>query len=244
MPAIGRHVPLPPGLQAAQTLLSTAVDDAMDLISSRAGRVGQSALGGLVGLGASELANAAVVVGMDITEALGQADKVTDLYELFRGYVMGAVESLIALVGRPALGVVTNKALEWISDLKEGKILGEILQELYGTNQTTKKLRAEITASKAELYQFVAAIQDVDRLDSAFQQQIKLAEKLLAGLRFLGAIAAASFPASRLLVAGVYMVLGVYIVVAGGDYVDSPHLEVIDRIPGVRQVVQSRLASL
>ena len=88
----------------------------------------------------------------------------------------------------------------------------------------------------------MAAIQDVDRLDSAFHQQIKLAEKLLKGLRFVGGIATAALPASKLLLAGVYMVLGVYIVAAGGDFVDAPHLQLLNRVPGVRQVVEIRLA--
>jgi hypothetical protein len=222
--------------------LSNSVDDAIDLISSRAGRVGQSALSGLVGIGATELVNAAGIVGMDIAEALGQAEKATKLYELFRTYITKAVESLIALVGRPALEAATNQALEWVNELKEGKLFREMLIRLYGTSQTVEQLRLEIAASQAGLERFVAAIQDVDKLDSAFHQQIKLAEKLLKGLRFVGGISAAALPASKLILAGVYMVLGVYIVAAGGDYVDSPRLQFLNRVPGVRQVVEVRLA--
>jgi hypothetical protein len=227
---------------AARMDLSDSVEDAIDLISSRAGKVGQSALGGLVGMGAAELANAAGIVGMDIAEALGQAEKVTQLYELFRSYVTGAIESLIALLGRPALEVATNQALEWVGELKEGKLLARMLQKLYETDKTVEELHLEISASQAGLEQFVAAIQDVDRLDSAFHQQIKLAEKLLKGLRFVGGVTAAILPAGKLLLAGVYMVLGVYIVAAGGDYVDARRLQLLNRVPGVRQVVELRLA--
>jgi hypothetical protein len=241
VPAIDRGVRLPDSVSAAQRELSNTVDDAIDLISSRAAKVGQSALGGLVGMGAAELASAAGIVGLDIAEALGQAEKVTQLYVLFRSYVSGAIESIIALVGRPALEMATSKALEWVSELKEGKIFGEILLKLYGTDQTTEELHQEIDASMAELEQFLAAIQDVDKLDSAFHQQIMLAEKLLKGLRFLGAIMAVATPASKLVLAGVYMVLGVYIVVAGGDFIDAPRLQLLDRVPGVRHVVEIRL---
>jgi len=236
----GRSVP--GSVPDARVALSNSVDDAIDLISSRAGRVGQSALSGLVGVGATELVNAAGIVGMDIAEALGQAEKAAKLYELFRSYITSAVESLIALVGRPALESATNQALEWVNELKEGKLFGEMLIRLYGTSQTVGQLRLEIAASQAGLERFVAAIQDVDKLDSAFHQQIKLAEKLLKGLRFVGGISAAALPASKLILAGVYMVLGVYIVAAGGDYVDSPRLQFLDRVPGVRQVVEVRLA--
>ena len=177
-----------------------------------------------------------------VVDLQGDAEKVSKLYELFRSYVTSAVESLIALVGRPALEAATNQALEWINELKEGKLFGEMLIKLYGTSQTVDALRLEISASQAGLEQFVLAIQDVDKLDSAFHQQIKLAEKLLKGLRFVGGISAAALPASKLILAGVYLVLGVYIVAAGGDYVDSPRMEFLNRVPGVRQVVEVRLA--
>jgi len=241
-PATDRGTGPPGSLPAARGALSHAVQDAIDLISSRAGRLGQSALGGLVGMGAAELASAAGMVGMDIAEALGQAEAVTRLYELFRSYVTSAVESLIALVGRPTIEATTNQALEWIGKLGEGELLGQHLQRLYETDRTVAELGQDIAASQAGLDQFVAAIQDVDRLDGAFHQQIKLAEKLLKGLRFVGSVATAALPASKLLQAGIYMILGVYVVAAGADYVDAPHLRLLDRVPGVRQVVEKRLA--
>ena len=238
VPAIDRGTRAPGSVPAARLELSNSVDDAIDLISSRAGRVGQSALGGLVGMGAAELANAASIVGMDIAEALGQAEAVSRLYELFRCYATGAIESLIALIGRPALEAATNQALEWVNELKEGKLFGQVLQRLYETNKTVEELDLQIAASQAGLEQFVAAIQEVDKLDSAFHQQIKLAEKLLKGLRFVGGLTATALPASKLLLAGVY------IVAAGGDYVDARHLQFLNRIPGVRQVVGVRLAAV
>jgi hypothetical protein len=179
---------------------------------------------------------------MDIAEALGQAEMATRLYELFRSYVSGAFESIIALVGRPALDMVTNQALEWVGELKEGKIFGEILLKLYGTSEIVEELHQQIAGSTVELPQFVAAIEEVDKLDSTFGKQIELAEKLLKGLRFLGAIVAVATPASKLILAGVYMVLGVYVIAAGGDYVDAPRLQFVNRVPGVRHVVEVRLA--
>jgi len=240
--AIERSAKVLTSVPVARTELSNSVNDTIGLIASRAGKVGQSALGGLVGIGAAELVSAAGIVGMDIAEALGQAEKVTKLYELFRGYVTSAIESLIALVGRPVFEAAIDKAMEWINELKEGELFGELLQKLYGYNQTIEELRQGITASQAGLERFAAAIEEVDKLDSAFHQQIKLAEKLLKGLRFVGGISVAALPASKLILAGVYMILGVYIVAAGADYVDAPHLRFIDRVPGVRQVVEARLA--
>jgi hypothetical protein len=241
-PAVDRGRSTPGSVPDARVELSNSVDDAVDLISSRAGKVGQSALGGLVSIGAAELISAAGIVGMDIAEALGQAEKVTRLYELFRSYISGAIESLIALVGRPALEAATDQALEWINEMKEGKLFGELLLKAYGTDLIIEELHLRIAGSQAGLEQFVAAVQDVDKLDSAFHQQIKLAEKLLKGMRFVGGISAAALPASKLVMAAVYLVLGIYIVLAGGDYVDAPRLQFLNRVPGVRQVVEVRLA--
>jgi hypothetical protein len=146
------------------------------------------------------------------------------------------------LVGRPALEAATDQALGWIDEMKEGKLFGDLLLKAYGTDQIIEELHLRIAGSQAGLEQFVAAIQDVDKLDSAFHQQIKLAEKLLKGLRFVGGISVATLPASKVVMAAVYLVLGIYIVLAGGDYVDAPRLQFLNRVPGVRQVVEVRLA--
>ncbi|MFN2183453.1 MAG: hypothetical protein ACK2UU_05650 [Anaerolineae bacterium] len=241
-PAVDRGRSTLGSVPDARVELSKSVDDAVDLISNRAGKVGQSALGGLVSIGATELISAAGIVGMDIAEALGQAEAVTRLYTLVRGYISGAIESLIALVGRPALEAATDQALGWIDEMKEGKLFGDLLLKAYGTDQIIEELHLRIAGSQAGLEQFVAAIQDVDKLDSAFHQQIKLAEKLLKGLRFVGGISVATLPASKVVMAAVYLVLGIYIVLAGGDYVDAPRLQFLNRVPGVRQVVEVRLA--
>ena len=78
-------------------------------------------------------------------------------------------------------------------------------------------------------------------MNSAFHQQIKSAERLLQGLWFVGGVTTAALPASKLLLAGIYMVLGVFIFAAGRDYVDAPHLRFLGRVPGVRRVVERRL---
>jgi hypothetical protein len=243
-PPVARGLPGPASAPVARQALLAAVDDAMDLIPSRAGVVGQSALGGLVGLGAAELAGAAGIVGLNIAAALGQAEKVTRLYALFRSTVANAVEALIALLGRPVLEAATNQALAWVSELEEGNRLRDILLRLYETVRTRGELREEIAASRAELEQVLAAIQDVDKLNSAFLQQVKLAENLLRGVRFLGAIAVAALPASSPVLAGVSLLVGVYIVLAGADYVDAPRFQLLSRVPGVRRVIEVRLAGV
>ncbi len=81
---------LPADLPSARTRLSQTIEDALDLIQERAARTGQAAISGLLTLGVGEIAYAVGVVGMDIAQALGQAEKVTRLYNLFGGFT-GAI---------------------------------------------------------------------------------------------------------------------------------------------------------
>ena len=231
----------PGDLPTARVMLSNSVDDALDLISERAGRTGQAALGGLLGLGVAEVAQAASVVGMDVARARGQADKVTRLYELFRDFAIRAYDSLVALLGQHLAQTTAQRVLEWLEGFKEGEQFGELLERLYGTRRTGRDLGQLVAESQAGLEQFAAAVDRVDGLEAAFGQQVDLSEKLLKGLRFLALVPATALPQGRLLMAAAYIVLGAYVVLAGGDYVDAPRLERLGRVPGVRRVVEAQL---
>ena len=231
----------PPDVPTARLQLTQSAADALDLISSRASRTGQAALVGLLGLGMSEVAQAAGVVGMDIAQALGQAEKVTRLYNLFRDYAVQAYESLVALLGPQLAQTAAQKVVEWVEDVKEGEQFGRLLERLYQTEQTGQQVKLLVADSEAELAAFVATLEKVDGLDEDFKQKIDLSEKLLKVHKFLALVPAAALPQGRLLTAAAYLVLGGYVVLAGADYVDAQRLERLDRVPGVRQVVEANL---
>lgn len=228
----------------ARLKLSNSIEDALDLIPERAAKTGQAALGGLLGLGVAEVARAAGVVGMDIAQALGQAEKVTRLYVLFRDFAIKAYGSVIALLGQPLAQTAAQRVLEWVDDLREGKLLGELLEKLYETKQTDQDLSQLVTDSQAGLEEFVSAIEDVDGLDTSYRKQINLADKLLRGLGFLGGVPVTVLPQGKVLLAAVYIVLGAYVLLAGADYVDAQRLKLLDRVPGVRQVVETNLVGM
>jgi hypothetical protein len=234
----------PPGdLATARVRLTRSVADALELISSRAARTGQTALAGLLGLGLTEVARAAGVVGLDLARVLGQAEKVSQLYHLFRRYAVQAYESLLALLGPQLARIVAQQVVEWVEEVKEGERFGRLLEMLYETEQTRQGLQHVVTQSEADLDLFVAAMEDVEILGASYQQQIDLSEKLLKGLKWLALVPAAALPQGRLLMAAAYLVLGGYIVLAGADYVDAQRLEWLDRVPGVRRTVESHLAT-
>jgi len=109
---------VPTDIPTARTALLHAIEDALALISDRAAKTGQAALSGLTGLGVAEVAWAAGVVGMDIAQALGQAEKVTYLYDLFRDFSINAYKSLLALLGQQLAQTAAQQVLRWIDEIK------------------------------------------------------------------------------------------------------------------------------
>jgi hypothetical protein len=228
---------------AARTQLSQSVEDTLDLVRERAARTGQAAVSGLLTLGLAEIARAAGLVGMDIAQALGQAEKVTRLYHLFRQFALSAYDSLAALLGPTLAQTAAQQVLAWVNDVAQGEQFGQLLEKLYETQQTAQHLSQVATASQASLEKFVAAIQSVDGLNDKYQQQIGLVDRLLRGLRLLGGVPAAALPQGRLLLAAAFIVLVGYVILAGADFVDARRLRLLNRVPGVRQVVETNLAS-
>jgi hypothetical protein len=241
--AVERGEQRPRNVRAARVMLSDAIVDALDLISERASKTGQAALSGLLGLGGGEVAQVAGAVGMDFARALGQTDKVTQLYDLFRDFAVKAYDALVALLGQQLAQTGAQRVVEWFEEFKEGEPFAKLLERLYETDQTHRDLGRLVAESRANLESFTDAIQRVDGLDAAFGQQVDLAEKLLRGLKVLALVPAAALPQGRLLMAAAYVVLGAYVVLAGGDYVDARRLERLGRMPGVRQVVEGQLAA-
>ena len=234
---------LPADLPAARIQLAGTVEDALTLIRDRAAKTGQAALGGLLGLGVGQVAKAAGVVGLDIVQALGQAEKVTRLYNLFREFALNTYNSLVALLGPTLAQTAANQVLAWVNDMASGKQFGKLLDQLYETSKTEQHLKQVMDSSQASPEKFVTAFQGVDKLNGQYQQQIGLIEKLLRGLRLLGSVPVAALPQGTLLLAATYIVLGGYVILAGADYVDAQKLAGLGRVPGVRKVVESNLAS-
>ena len=98
--------------------------DALDLILNRATTTGQEALKGLTAIGVGNLGHAAGVVGMNIAQYLGQAEKVSRLYNLFRGFAIQAYEAVLALVGNQLAQTMAGKVVEWFDQVQKGREFG------------------------------------------------------------------------------------------------------------------------
>jgi hypothetical protein len=232
----------PTDVLTAQVELSNAVTDALTLISQRAAKAGQMAFGGLLGLGALEVTEAAAATGLDLAKLLGQAEKVTRLYNVFRAFVSQAYDTLLTVLGKQVIKEATDWVVDWLDKLREGQLFGQLLEKLYQTEPTAQVLKNKVTTSQGDLPGFVAAINGVDQLNNNYRQQAELAEKWLRGAKWLSTLALAALPQAKLVLAVGYIVLGAYIVLCGADYVDAPQFRLLNRVPGVRQVVEGNLA--
>jgi hypothetical protein len=231
----------PASIKEARMLLSTSLDDTLTLICDRANRATQSAIGGLLGLGAGELAKAAGALGMSIAEMLGQAEKVSRLYDLFRSFVSKVYDALVALIGESLMQKAGQKVVEFVNEVKGGKYLPEILEALYQTKPTKDELKSLVDGSKAAIEKFNSTIQAVESLNEGYGSQVKLVEKLIKGLSFVGGLSEMIIPQGKLILAAAYVGLGGYVVLAGADYVDSPNIKWLDRVSGVRRTVEGNL---
>ena len=124
--------------------------------------------------------------GSTSRQALGVADKVTRLYALVRDYALSAYNALVALLGPAVAQTAAQQVLAWVNDVAAGEQFRKLLTQLYGTKQTAEHLDTVVTGSQADLNKFVIAIQDVDGLNTGFQQQLDLVDKLLRGFRLVG----------------------------------------------------------
>ena len=241
-PAIDRSAPtLPADPAKARQALALAARDALDLIRQRSAKTGQAAIGGLLTIGALELANAAGVVGLNIATALGQAEKVTRLYTLFREFAINAYNSILALMGPGIAKVAATKVVEWVNDILQGEQFGVLLEKLYETGLAREDFAQRLPASQAGSDKVAEAQTALDALEARHKKQCDLADKVVKGLGFLAVAPAAVLPQGQVLRSAAYIVLAAYVILSGADYVDAPRLNQIDRVAGVRKVVEETL---
>ena len=241
-PARRAVLQLPSDLPGARQQLSATVDTTMQAIRDQAAKIGQEAISGLLVLGLSEIARAAGIVGLGIAGALGQAEKVTQLYNLFRQFALNAYDSLVALLGPTIAKTAAQQALAWTNDVASGKDFGKLVDRLYQTAQTKQELDQLAKSSQAGLEKYIAAIQGVDGLSGKFQAQVGMVGQIIRGLRLLGGVPTAALPQAKLLLAAAYIVIGSYVVLAGADYVDADSVKLLGRFTGVRLTVEQHLS--
>ena len=237
-----RSTNLPRDIGGARTELTLTIEDSLTLISERTATTGKAALSGMLGIGLGQVGQAAGLLGQNIAQALGQADKLSYLYGLFRDFAFKAYESVIALLGPTVAGIVGQQVVNWISEIKELNFFSNFLERIYDTQQTRAALLPLINESKSDTHQYTAAILEIEKLGEIHLRQTTLVDKVLKGLKYLGAVPVAVLPYGSLLMATVYVAICGYVVLNGADYLDADRVKVFNRVRGVRQIVTANLS--
>lgn len=238
----------PEDVEAARAEALTEVGDTLALVSQRAAKSGQGALGGLIGIGAAQVAGAIGQAGQGLANVLGAGATISRWYQIIRSYAVNAYETVIALLGTAAqtvsqmvVGWVNDLTDKWTGELKGGKLLAKWLEALYET-EATKTAVGELAArSGAAPEKFAEVADEARRLRESYAQQIKWADKVLEWVPRLSGPVMLALPHSTLIVAVLYVALGGYVIVTGADYVDAPRLKILGRVSGVRQFAEGSL---
>jgi hypothetical protein len=224
-------------LESARTELLQTIDDTLALISTRTSKTGQAAVTGLFGIGLGQVGQAAGLLGQNVAQALGQAGTLSRWYGYVVDFALKAYDSVIAALGPTVSKIAGQKVLDWFAEVKEAKFFGRVLEQMYGTKKTQEELVPIINQSTAQSEDFTAATQKLVKLGDLCSYQLGLIDKLLKGVKFLGAIPVAILPYGALLMALFYVSTCAYVVLSGADYVDAETIKLLDRVPGVRQIV-------
>lgn len=238
-----RGLAQPRDVAAARGELLAGSGSALALISQRATSASEMALRRLLAIGLGELAHAVAAVGMGAATALGAAERVSKLYELVREFLDRALDAIIAVLGPELAKTAAEEAKKWAEKLDTGEQIATLLEKLFQTQQTKSTLQPVIEGARADLDAFVTAIRQVDGLNEKYRRQTELVSTILDKARWLAAIPATVIPNAPLLLAVLYLVLAGYVVFLGADYLDAPRVGWLDRVPGVRRVIELNLGA-
>lgn len=222
--------------------LAQAAGDTLELIRKRSAKTGQAVIAGLLAMSAAELAQAAGVVGFDIAVRLGQAEKVTRLYNMMREFALNTYDSILAALGPAIAQTAAIKVLDWVNDVLQGEQFGALLEKLYETTAAKAEIEQRAQASQAGIEKIASAQEALRALEASQKKGCDLADKLTQGLKWLAVVPAAALPQGQVLRAAAFIVLAAFVILSGADYVDAPRLKLINRVPGVLEVTETGLA--
>jgi hypothetical protein len=229
--------------QAARFALGESIGAALDNVLLQTAAQGQAAFRGLLSIGVFQLGKATAIVGNDIAKVLGLGAEVSELYKLVNEYVGKAYETIVTLLGRELSGLAVERAMDFFGALKDGALLGDLLERLFETQRTRADLRKLIEESDSEPQSYNRMTAELETLLEHFKSIMDFVEKVLTGLKFVGMIPAAAMPQAQLVMSATHAVMFAFIVLTGADFADSPRVKMLNRVPGVRDLVATSLMS-
>jgi hypothetical protein len=228
-------------VQAARFALGESIAAALDSVLMQTAAQGQAAFRGLLSIGVYQLGKATAIVGADIAKVLGYGAEISELYKLVNEYVGKAYETIVTLLGRELSGLAVERAMDFFEALKDGALLGDLLEKLFETQRTRADLRKLIDESDGEAQSYNRITDELNTLIEHFRSIMDFVEKVLTGLKFVGMIPAAAMPQAQLVMSATHAAMFAFIVLTGADFADSPRVKMLNRVPGVRDLVATSL---
>jgi hypothetical protein len=235
--------PAEANLGAAKLSLVETLNDAFGSIVTITATHGKAAFAGLLGLGLGNLAKAVGIVGQDVAKILGQGAQASELYRLVNEYVAQAYETILKLIGAQLSGVIVDKALDFFGELKDGALLEDLLVKIYDIDRMRNEMADLIDANASAADNVNRAREDVSQLVEQFKQTMDFVGQLMTGLKYVGMIPLIAMPQAQLVMSASYAILFAYTVLNGADYADASRVKLLNRVPGVRDLVTASLLS-
>lgn len=239
-------IPVPASDGEARAQLARAISSTLTSIEQSAARSAETALTRLLGMGMSTTAQAAELVGANIAQVVGAAEKVGPLDITARQFFVTAFNALVALLGPDLTRLAASQVIGWVNEIVKGKKFARLLQDFYQTSRTADGLALALhdRPVPVSLDNTAYALQELAALDRQYQQQVAVIDRMLLFLRFLPSVSPAALPQAQQLRAAASIILTGYIIYSGADFVDAPTLEKLDRIPGPPQIFDLLIAPM
>jgi hypothetical protein len=130
-----------------------------------------------------------------------------------------------------------------LGGLDTEKKFRRVVDSYFETTKTAHDLSTVVESGAPDATACARTIAALQALDRSFDEKVKLADGLTKGLGYVNATGLlARIPHVAVGLAASYALVAAYVIVAGSDYADGPHLDFVDRVVGVRRTVESELA--
>lgn len=236
--------PSPSDPKDALAQLRWTATRSFDAIADDVVDVGQMAISGLLALQAAPVKQAAAVAAQELLNKIG--DGLGAVLRQAARLLVAAYDKILQALGKDAASDARQQAARWIQMLQTGTLLNKLLERLYEKQRILEDIEVHARQAEEALMSdaFSTVLSETRNLAERFRQHRSSIEWLLRGLAYAKDWLFTVEPWGPLAVTAMYVGSLGYVVYAGGDYVDwfrTEEIKPLDRVPGLRGVVQETL---
>lgn len=233
----------PADLPAARQALRDSVEVTMPSIRDGAATAAQALIVGLTTLPLPPIQSAVSAAAQEILTRL--AGSVSLIVRRAADLVASAITKILDAIGPAAAGEARNQAAQWLREIQQGGLLGNILDKLYEPNRIRADVDRLIETDGVAVEALNAAGRSVQELRTKFSKQKDVLIWVARGLAWARAWILGLQPWGPIALTTAYLGGIGYTVYLGGDYIDWFRTGPSERlcfVPGVRTVVRQAIA--